>query len=111
MTTSNHPENQQTQGGAADLGQIIIKTKRICEQYELSEEPRQGLSITYYGNHGEAGDAPVNQAQIVIHMERSFTSIYANPNQLRQLAAYFCAAAQSIEDGQREFNEFQYYGK
>ena len=111
MTTSNHPENQQNLGGATDLGQISIKGKTICSLYRLADEARQEISITYYGNKNKPGASPDNEAQVMIHMPRATTGLYLKPNELRQLAAYFCEAAAAIENGQREFDEHQYYGR
>lgn len=49
MATTNHPENQQPQGGATDLGQISTKTygpdnpPRLRKQGESVEEYRKAM--------------------------------------------------------------------
>jgi hypothetical protein len=107
MATTNHPENQQPQGGATDLGQISIKPTRFDPM--RIENPAGGatrIAVTYYGTmHTER---PANDAQLSLSTAGFDACIQIQPGELRQLASYLCKAAVLIEEGEALFDMSKY---
>jgi hypothetical protein len=77
-----------------------IRQESIYDTKELR------FSVTYYGNDEEGG-APDDQAQISLIDGQWSVCAYLKPAGLRELASQLCAAAQAIEEGLAQYDEFR----